>query len=96
MKGPGVWGRSLTALSVLLFLFHVYVLVGFALMAGSHLLPLADILFFAGPIVCLSAVVVTSWKPTQRSAAISNAVMMLIYFIFWIPQIPHLRWVGWQ
>ncbi len=95
LSGTGIWGRGLTGFSGLLFLFHVYTVVGFAFMAGSHLLPFAEILFLAGPIVCLSALVVTSWKPIQRSAAITNWVVMIIYFIFWIPRIPKLQWVCW-
>jgi hypothetical protein len=95
LRGPGLWGRGLTVLSVLLFLFHAYVIVGFALMAGSHLLPAAVVLFFAGPIVCLLAVVVTAWNPIQKSAAMTNAVILFVYLLFWIPQIPYLKWEGW-
>ena len=89
------WRHYVTASAVLLFLFHAYVLWGFAHMAGSHLSPWATWLFVLGPISALAAASTAAWPPLQRPMLTVNVALLGIYLVFWLPQLRHLTWHGW-
>ncbi len=87
-------GKVLTAVSVFLFCFHIYIVLGFAFMFGSSLVEWAFILFVAGPIFCLLAVIASLIPPRTRWRLVLNICVLLIYGMYWGSMSHKIQWAG--
>jgi hypothetical protein len=84
--------RWLTVVSVALFVVHFY---GFWVIFSTFAAGLVwwmNLLTLVGPPVTLIALVVTLRRRAQPILASLNAVLMVVYAIFWARLIPQLSW----
>ncbi len=83
---------SLTIMSAFLFVVHFFGSWVLATTFASGLLWWMSLLTLLGPLVALTAFVVTLRKPVQSVLATLNGLFVLVYTVFWAWL--HLSWEG--
>ena|SRR5215813_2400226 len=96
LKVTGRWAIAATVASVLLFLFHLWVLSVMAFVNPASVGSWIAIPFLLGPISALGATAISAWSPMNAKLLCVNGAILALYLLFWTPQIGHIQWVGWQ